>query len=426
MSFLDVVAILITLAAVLSYLNHRVLRLPTTIGLLLSALCLSLVVLAVGVVVPSAEEAARAFLARVDFDDALLHGMLGFLLFAGALHVDLSDLAHQGWTVAALATVGVLLSTALVGLMTWGLSGLLGLGLSPVHCFLFGALISPTDPIAVLGLLRQVGAPTDLAITITGESLFNDGVGVVVFLALLGVAGAGGHESLTAAGVLGLFAVEVLGGVVFGLGVGLAAYWMLKSVDRYQVEVLLSLALVAGGWALAEALHLSAPIAMVVAGLLIGNQGRAFAMSDTTREHLDTFWELVDEVLNAVLFVLIGLEMLVLRFPIPALVAGLMAIPTVLLARFASVGLPVTLIRRFREVPVHAVKVMTWGGLRGGISVALALALGQQLAATDSGSRDTILVMTYVVVVFSIAAQGLTLKPALRLWGVSEGETGAV
>lgn len=423
MSLLDAVAILITLSALLSYLNHRVLRLPTTIGLLLSALCLSLLVLVVGTVAPSAEEAAQGFLARVDFDDALLHGMLGFLLFAGALHVDLSDLARQGWTVAALATVGVLLSTALVGVMTWGLSGLLGLGLEPVHCFLFGALISPTDPIAVLGLLRQVGAPTDLAITITGESLFNDGVGVVVFLALLGAAGTSGHQSVTAGGVLGLFVVEALGGALFGLAVGLVAYWMLRSVDRYQVEVLLSLALVAGGWALAEALHLSAPIAMVVAGLLIGNHGRAFAMSTTTREHLDTFWELVDEVLNAVLFVLIGLEVLVLRFSTPALVAGLAAIPLVLLARLASVGLPVAVLRRFRQVPGHAVKVMTWGGLRGGISVALALALGQQLAVAHPESRDTILVLTYVVVVFSIAAQGLSLKGALRRWGVSGGET---
>ena len=309
--------------------------------------------------------------------------------------------------------------------MTWGLSGLLGLGLAPVHCFLFGALISPTDPIAVLGLLRQVGAPPDLAITITGESLFNDGVGVVVFLALLGVAGAGGHGSVTAVGVLGLFAVEALGGAVFGLGVGLIAFFMLKSVDRYQVEVLLSLALVAGGWALAERLQVSAPIAMVVAGLLIGNHGRAFAMSETTRSHLDSFWELVDEVLNAVLFVLIGLEVLVLRFPTPALVAGLLAIPMVLLARFASVGLPVASMRRFRRVPKHAVKVMTWGGLRGGISVALALALGQQLAVTHPASRDTILVLTYVVVVFSIAAQGLSLRPALRHWGIAEDEAAA-
>ncbi len=414
MTLFEICAILITLAALLSYLNHRVLRLPTTIGLMVLSLLLSLLVIALGAFFPQVAEVARRLLTSIDFNATLMHGMLGFLLFAGALHIDLGDLMQQKRIISVLATVGVLVSTFLVALMTWGIALLFGLEISFIHCLLFGALISPTDPIAVLGLLKQLGAPRSLATKIAGESLFNDGVGVVVFMALLGIAGLHGHGHVTPTEVAKLFLIESAGGAIFGLVIGLVTYWMLRSVDNYQVEILLSLALVAGGYSLAQSLHLSAPIAMVVAGIFIGNHGRAFAMCESTREHLDMFWELVDEILNAVLFVLIGLEVLVLTFTGTYLAAGLLAIPAVLLARFVAVGLLITGLRPWREFTPHAIKLMTWGGLRGGISVALALWLSQLLGDHLSATRDMILVMTYVVVVFSIVVQGLTISRLLR------------
>jgi CPA1 family monovalent cation:H+ antiporter len=301
--------------------------------------------------------------------------------------------------------VGVLISTLLVGSLIWLALGAIGLGLSFIYCLIFGALISPTDPIAVLGLLKTVGAPKSLETKITGESLFNDGIGVVVFLVLLGIATRG---ETTVAEVALLFVEEAVGGVVFGLLAGGLAYWMLKQVDNYQVEVLITLALVMGGYALATAIHVSGPIAVVVAGLLIGNQGRLFAMSETTRDHLDTFWELLDEILNAVLFVLIGLELLVLSFKGEYLLAASIAIPIVLLARLVSVGLPIGLMRRTRAFSPWVVTLLTWGGLRGGISVALALSL------PTGPERELILAITYVLVVFSILVQGLTIGPLLQ------------
>lgn len=427
MSLFDVIAILIVLAALFAYVNHRLLKLPPTIGLMVMALAMSLVLLAVDAVWPGLElvHLIKGLLEeRIDFNEALMHGMLGFLLFAGALHVDLGDLALQKRIIAILATLGVIGSTFLVGAMVWLITDLLGVPLRFVHCLLFGALISPTDPIAVLGLLKKLGAPRSLATKIAGESLFNDGVGVVVFLALVSIAGLGAHgqEQVTAGAVARLLLVDAVGGAVFGFAVGYIAYRMLRSVDNYQVEMLISLALVAGGYALADNLHLSGPIAMVVAGLLIGNHGRSFAMSATTRQHLDKFWELIDEVLNAVLFVLIGLEVLVLTFKGTYLLAGLIAIPAVLLARFVCVGLPIAVLRPIRQFTPHAVKAMTWSGLRGGISVALALSLKDMLDADDQqiAARATILVMTYVVVVFSIIVQGLTVSALLRRWNLSE------
>lgn len=415
MQLFEIVALLITLAALFAYVNHRTIRLPTTIGVLLIAFAFSLALIGLdraGLVGDDWMDWFR----EVEFAPALLQGMLGFLLFAGALHVDLGELLEQKWIVGLLATGGVLISTFLVGIATWLGADWVGLEIGLLYCLLFGALIAPTDPIAVLAVLKQAGVPPSVEMKIAGESLFNDGVGVVIFLVLLGtLGGAAGHGAELGAGsVLGLFVQEALGGILLGLVLGYVAYRMLSGVDNYQVELMVTLALVTGGYALASRLHLSGPLAMVAAGLLIGNPGRTFGMSARTREHLDTFWELVDEVLNAVLFLMIGLEVLVLTFTRGFLIAGLVGIPLVLGVRFLSVGLMVTLLRVRRSFSPHAVTMLTWGGLRGGISVALALSL------PAGPERDLIVAATYVIVAFSILVQGLTIAPlARRLYGSS-------
>lgn len=355
-------------------------------------------------------------LAAVNFDKTLLDGMLSFLLFAGALHVDAADLARKKWSIGLLATIGVLLSTCLVGALTYFLLDALGLRAPLIYCLLFGALISPTDPIAVLATLKKAGIAKTLETKIAGESLFNDGVGVVVFIVILSVV-----QQAEAAAPAALFAhafetfmLEALGGVAFGYALGYLGFYLLKSVDNYQVEILLTLALVFGGYTLAHAVHVSGPIAVVVAGLIIGNRGRRYAMSQTTRARLDNFWELLDEILNVVLFVLIGLEVLALQWQGAYFAAGLLAIPLILLARLVSVGAPISFLRAVvgREFSRNAVKILVWGGLKGGISVALALTL------PPGPERDVFLVITYIVVVFSITVQGLTIgRVAKRLSG---------
>ena len=406
MNLFDIIALLITLTAIFSFINYCTLKLPMTIGVMLIGLIMSLGLLALKPLGLDLTIQASAILGTIDFNQTLMHGMLSYLLFAGALHVNLTDLANQKWLIASLATLGVLVSTAIVAVLLWFIMGLIGIDLPFLYCLVFGALISPTDPIAVLSILRTVHAPKSLETKITGESLFNDGVGVVVFMLLSGIAFGG--ADVTAGSVILFFLEEALGGAVFGFVVGGITYVMLKRVDNYQVEILLTLALVTGGYALAETLHFSAPIAVVVAGLMIGNHGRLLAMSEITREHLDTFWELIDEILNAVLFVLIGLEILVITFKSQLLVAGGFAIVIVLIARFISVGVPVFFIRKFRELTPGVTKILTWGGLRGGISVALALSL------PTSAERETILAITYCVVVFSILVQGLTIGRLIK------------
>jgi len=414
MRLFDLIAVFIVMAAGFGYLNFRLLKLPTTIGLMALSLLFSLSLFVLGAFVPAVAQQTRSVIEQFDFNQVLLHGMLAFLLFAGALHIDLGDLARHKEPIALLATVGVLLSTLIVGVLMWGVFALLGFKLRFIDCLLFGALISPTDPIAVLSLLKKIGAPKTLEVQIAGESLFNDGIGVVLFMGLLEVAT--GENDFDVGHFAFLFIREAVGGAVFGLAIGLVAYRMLKSVDNYQVEILLSLALVWGGSALADALHMSAPIAMVVAGLLIGNQGRSFAMSKMTTEHLDLFWELVDEGLNAVLFVAIGMELLVLTFTASYLAAGVLAVVIVLVARLVSVGLPVWLLRRLERFDPSMVPILVWGGLRGGISVALALSLPPEAAGDGVPRRDVILATTYVVVVFSILVQGLTVGTMTRRW----------
>jgi CPA1 family monovalent cation:H+ antiporter len=424
MGIFDIIAILITLAAVFSYLNHKLIRLPTTIGLMIMSLVLSLVVVLVGKQHATVDQVAHDLVFSIDFNQTLMQGMLGFLLFAGALHVNINDLSKQKFVIGMLATFGVVASTFITGTLTYYMLEMIQLPVDYKYCLIFGALISPTDPIAVLGILKSLGAPKTLETKITGESLFNDGVGVVVFLALLGIAGLstshGDGESQASIGhIATLFAQEALGGAAWGLLMGLICYILLRSVDNYQVEILLSLALVMGGYAMASRLHVSGPIAMVIAGLFIGNHGRSFAMSNETRHHLDMFWELVDEILNAVLFVLIGLEVLVLTWDGKYVLAGIIAIVITLLSRFISVGLPILGMKPVRQFTPHATKVMTWAGLRGGISVALALSLRNSMGQASQESYQAILMMTYIVVIFSIIGQGLTLGPLMRKLGLS-------
>ena len=421
MNFLDASAVLLTLAALFAYVNHRFIKLPTTIGIMLIGLFLSILLILLGDYIPVISQAADHFVEGIDFDTTLMQGMLSFLLFAGALHVNLSDLSDQKKLVAILASLGVLLSTFLVGGAFYYLFPLFGYHVPFIWCLVFGSIVSPTDQVAVLGILKNAKAPKTLETKITGESLFNDGVGVVVYLALLGLAVSTGdhsghsseahasHSDTGALGIAKLFAVEAGGGIIWGALLGLAGYFLLRSIDNYQVEVLITLALVTGGYRAASAMHISGPLAMVVAGLMIGNHGRLLAMSDITRQHLDKFWELVDEILNAVLFLLIGLELFVLKLTGPAITAGLLAILIGLSARFLAVWLPVTILKRKRTFSSGVIRILTWGGIRGGISVALALGLPK-----DSDYRDLFLVMTYVVVIFSISVQGLTLGPVVR------------
>lgn len=407
LSPLDAAAILIVLSAVLGWVNHRFLKLPSTVALTMMGALASVVVIAVDRLLPQSDLAGlvSGFLDDIDFHETLMEGMLSFLLFAGALHVDLDQLRRGRWQIAILSTIGVFASTLMVGGGFWLLTGLVGAAVPLAWCLVFGALISPTDPVAVMGVLKTARVPPTLQATIAGESLFNDGVGVVIFSILLASAAAGTAFSLPHA--LELFAVEALGGAVLGLVAGWIGYSAMKAIDDYAVEVLVSLAVVMGGYSLASALHISGPVAMAVAGLLIGNKGVAEAMSDTTRDYLLKFWALLDEVLNAVLFLLIGLEAVVLAERLGLLGLGLLTVPLVLAARAVSVGLPLLAWRRMLPFGL-AFPTMTWGGLRGGISIALALSL------PPGPTKDVLLAATYVVVLFSVLAQGGTIERVVR------------
>jgi CPA1 family monovalent cation:H+ antiporter len=408
-------AMLIVVAAAFGYINHRYLRLPGTIGLMVLSLAFSLIAIGLGKLGVGWVLTASQLVRSIDFHTVLMQVMLSFLLFAGAIHVDVHALGKDGAAVGALATAGTLISTALVGTVFYYLLPLFGLPTDFIYCLLFGALISPTDPIAVLGILKEARIDPRLEIRIVGESLFNDGVAVVVFVSLFQIAQFGAEHATPA--VIGqLFLQEAGGGILLGGALGYATFWALRSIDNYKVEVLLTLALVMGGTALAAALHTSGPLAIVVAGLIVGNKGRALGMSDLTREYLDKFWEILDEILNAVLFVLIGLEMLVLDISRTTLLVGVVAIVVVLGARWISVALPLGLLRRYVPFDRSTLRVLTWGGLRGGISVALALSLPQSMP------RDLVVGITYVVVIFSIIVQGLSIGPLVKKLGLSTGE----
>lgn len=407
MNLLDIAALLMTVAALFAYFNHRYLHLPRVIGLMVISLGMSLAIIVVGKLgLGGIENHAKTVVGSIDFDKTLMHGMLSFLLFAGALHVDLSDLLRQKWVILTLASVGVVVSTLLISVAALAVFGWLGIDMPLIYCLLLGAIISPTDPIAVLGILKTAGAPKSQEIKITGESLFNDGFAVVVFVVLASLAA--GEAEPGVGQIALLFAEEALGGALFGLALGGVAYYLLKQSNDYQLEVLITLATVMGGYSLATAIHVSGPIAVVIAGLLIGNHGRLYAMSSKSRANLDTFWELLDETLNAILFVLMGLELLVLSYDGRYLLAALLIIPVSLLARFITVGTLVGLFRFGRSFSAGVVKILTWGGLRGGVSVALALSL------PPGPERGVIVAVTYAVVVFSVIVQGLSLGRLIR------------
>lgn len=399
------VSILISIAALCAWVNYRFVRLPAAIGVMSISLLFSIGAIVLGILGFFDVSKASNFVNLFDFQDLVLHGMLGLLLFAGGLSVNLQELRTQRALVLTLASFGVVAGVAITGGLFWMLLALIGVHVPPIVALLFGAIVSPTDAVAVLGIMRKVGVPKNIELTLVGESLFNDGIGVVIFLAMSSmVYGAG----IDLGGLIVLLTVEVLGGIALGAVLGWALYRIIKSADDYVVEILLTLALAMGGYSLAETLHISAPICVVVSGLIIGNQGRTIAMSAKTREHLDTFWELVDELLNAILFVLVGLEILTLSISGEYVFAGMLAVCAVIVSRFISVALTVRGFKSTRLSTSHVVKILTWGGLRGAISIALALSL------PPGEWRNLLVVSTYVVVLFSVLVQGATLPTLLR------------
>ena len=408
MSIFEIGAFLIGLSALFGLINHHFVRAPHTIGLVLIALAASMALLLLESLVPAAnvDTLITGVLGRIDFHETLMHGMLSFLLFAGALHVDFSAMRRRFRTIGVMATAGTLISTFVIGTGTWLLAGWAGHSIPFIWALVFGALISPTDPVAVLALFRTVPVPPSLKITLAGESLFNDGVGVVVFTVILGIAIQGGEPGFLHIGEL--FAVEVLGGVVLGLIAGYVGYRTMYHLDEPNLEVLITLAVVMVCYAAAIRLGASGPIAMVVAGLFIGNKGMKYAVSERSRDYLQKFWSLLDEILNSVLFLLIGLEVLIVARTGFEYWMGLTVIPVVLAGRWLSVFLSISMLSRWEAFDRGAVTVLTWGGLRGGIAVALALSL----PANDY--RPFILSITYVVVLFSIIVQGLTVTRLIR------------
>jgi len=413
MNIFQIITLLIVISALFSYLNVRFFKLPTTIGLMIMAMLFTLGITISSFFTDVLLNNAVEIISSIDFKEVLLDVMLSFLLFAGALHTKLSHIKTQRYPILMFATFGVLVSTILIGSLTFYLLNFMNLPISFMQALLFGALISPTDPIAVLGILKKAGAPKKLETKIVGESLFNDGVGVVIFLVLFQLAA--NPEADISIGHIGfLFFEEVGGGILLGLGLGYATYWMLKSIDNYETEVMLTLAMVMGGYLLASSLHFSGPLAMVVAGLFLGNDTqRQSSMSEITERYVDKFWEILDVFLNAILFVLIGLEVLILSFEDNYIIAGLILIPISLICRYLALLGPIQIFKKKLDFVPRTGLIMTWGGLRGGISIALALSL------TDEMNREIIVAITYIIVVFSIIVQGLTVEKVLKWLKVS-------
>lgn len=408
MEYYSIATILIVLSGIFGYINVKFLKLPITIGLMVITIVFTAVVVAIAQFNDTLLLQERAFINSIDFETVLLDIMLSFLLFAGALHTNFQQLKIQRGPILAFATLGVLMSTFLVGVIMFFVLQWMNLNVDFIYCLLFGALISPTDPIAVLGILKKAGAPKKLETKIVGESLFNDGVGVVIFLTIFAIA-AKPEAAIEFSSIATLFGQEVIGGLILGLVLGWITYRLMRSIDNYEVEVILTIATVMGGTMLAHKFHLSAPLAMVTAGLIVGNDTvRNSAMSETTEIYVDKFWELIDVLLNTVLFVMIGMEMLVLTLEGKYIYAGLLAIPIILMCRYISLWLPIKFFSKRLDFVPKTNLIMTWGGLRGGISIALALSLSEEM------HRELFLVITYIVVIVSIVGQGLTVEPIIK------------
>ncbi len=412
MSIFEIGAFLVGLSAFFGYINHRFMHLPHTVGLVVMALAASLTLILIEFLSPRTQllETVTSVLEQIDFHETVMHGMLSFLLFAGAMHVDFSVFRSRLLAIGLMATLGILISTFIIGWAMWLLLNFFGTDIPFSWALVFGALISPTDPVAVLGLFKTVKVPESLEAKMAGESLLNDGVGVVVFTIVVAIAvGGDAHGGgIGFMSVLELFVYEAVGGAVLGLVAGYACYRAMRQINEHNLEVLITLAMVMVTYAVAIRLHLSGPISMVVAGLLIGNRGMTYAVSDNTRDYVEKFWSLLDEILNSVLFLLIGLEVLVIAQRVDHVAVALLAIPVTLAARWISVSVPILILARWRSFTTGAIPILTWGGLRGGIAVALALSL------PVNEYKPTILTITYAVVLFSIIVQGLTIKPLVE------------
>jgi monovalent cation:H+ antiporter, CPA1 family len=413
LSIYDVFTFLIVLSALFGYVNYKFLKLPSTIGIMVISLLTSLFIIGVSYFDSGYLQTTITAITTLDFSDILLRVMLSFMLFAGAIHIDIKVLDKEKMPVIIFSTIGLLLSVFIIGFLMFYLLKLFGLNVNFIYCLLFGALISPTDPIAVLGILKNSRISKSLEMKITGESLFNDGVAVVVFISIFEISKSG-LENLVITDILVFFIKEAGGGILFGFILGYSGYFLLKSIDNYKVEVIITLAMVMGGYSLAHFLGVSGPLAMVVAGIIIGSRGKKHAMSETTREYLDKFWELIDDILNAILFILIGLEILIIKKDINFIEIGLISIVLVLFSRYISLGISIIMMKFKRTFPENTLWVLTWGGLRGGISVALALSLNVSM------NRDLFVTVTYIIVLFSIIVQGLTIGKLVKKLKLAE------
>ena len=400
-------AIIIVLAALFGYVNFRFLKFPNTIGVMIIALVSSLAIVLLGKFYPALFGHSIRLIKSLDFYTVLMKVMLGFLLFAGSIHIKTEEIRKERTAILTFSTIGVLISTFIVGALLYLVCMAFRLEINFIYCLLFGALISPTDPIAVIGILKEANIPKTLETKISGESLFNDGVAVVVFISIFEIIRAG-VENLSGLDIFLLFLKEAGGGILLGMLLGYVGFWALKSINNYKVEVMITLAVVMGGSMLADKLHISGPLAMVMAGIMIGNKGRKFGMSDETRDYVDKFWEMIDEIMNAILFLLIGMEMLVISFTWIYLWLGLIGIVIVLLARLVSVWIPLTALKTKKAFEKNALPILVWGGLRGGISVALALSLPKEMFG------DMFVTITYIIVLFSIIVQGLTIGKVVK------------
>ncbi|MBK9478772.1 MAG: sodium:proton antiporter [Bacteroidetes bacterium] len=408
MDIFHLISLIIVISAAFAYLNFRFLKLPASIGLMLMSLGLSLLVLLAGNFFPSIKQKIATEVLGINFSDLLLEGMLSFMLFAGAIHVKFADLKSEKLNILLLSTVSVLISTFVIGISAFYLFNFLGINVQLIHSLLFGALISPTDPIAVLSILKSAGVSRSLETKMAGESLFNDGVAVVVFITILQFALP--NASITIFNVLLLFGQEALGGLILGLAIGWISFKLIASIDNYQVEVLITLAMVMGGYTLAHYLHVSGPLAMVVAGIITGNKSRDLGMSKITAEYVDKFWELIDEILNAILFVIMGLELLLIKSNATLIFASLLMVIISIITRYFSIIIPAFLVHLNEKINQKVLIILTWGGLRGGISIALALTIQPTM------DKDIWVTATYIIVCFSILVQGLTVgKLAQRL-----------